>query len=151
MAFQIFSNAFREGGLIPKLHSGEGADVSPSLEWTGEPAGTRGFALIVDDPDAPAGTWTHWLLWDLPAATHTLAQGFKPGGLGVSGKNDFGRSGYGGPYPPKAHGPHRYFFTLYALDVPSLGLSAGAAAAAVHRALKGHVLSEARYMGRYER
>jgi hypothetical protein len=151
MPFQLFSNAFPEGGLIPSLHSCQGADVSPSLEWRDEPAGTRSFALIVDDPDAPSGTWTHWVLLDIPPAIHTLAQAFKPGVLGVSGKNDFGRLGYGGPCPPKGHGPHRYFFALYALDVPTLGLVAGAGAAAAQRAVKGHVLSEARYMGRFER
>ena len=151
MPFQLFSSAFPDGGRIPNLHSCEGADVSPSLEWSGEPAGTRSFALIVDDPDAPSGSWTHWLLFDIPPAVHTLPQGYKPGSLGVSGLNDFRKLGYGGPCPPKGHGPHRYFFKLHALDAATLGLPSGATAAAVQRALKGHVLAEARYMGRYER
>ena len=151
MAFKVFSNAFSDGGRIPILHSCQGADVSPSLEWSGEPAGTRSFALVVDDPDAPAGTWTHWLLFDIPPTVHTLAQGYKSGSLGVSGANDFGKQGYGGPCPPKGHGPHRYFFKLHALDVGALGLPAGTTASGLQRALAGHVLAEARYMGRFER
>ena len=151
MAFKLFSNAFSDGGRIPTLHSCQGADVSPSLEWSGEPAGARSYALVVDDPDAPAGTWTHWLLFDIPPTMHTLAQGYKPGSLGVSGANDFGKQGYGGPCPPKGHGPHRYFFKLHALDVAPLGLPAGVTASELKRALEGHVLAEARYMGRYEK
>ncbi|HOK45346.1 MAG TPA: YbhB/YbcL family Raf kinase inhibitor-like protein [Bryobacteraceae bacterium] len=151
MAFKLMSSAFPEGGTIPKLHTCEGADLSPALEWSGEPAGTKSFALIVDDPDAPVGTWNHWLLWDIPASTHSLPQGFKPGQTGESGTNDFGKLGYGGPCPPKGHGPHRYFFKLYALDTESLGLRAGAKRADLDRALKNHILAEAQYMGRYER
>jgi len=151
MAFKLIIPAFAEGGLIPKLHTCEGADVSPSLEWTGEPTETRSLTLIVDDPDAPAGTWNHWLLYDLSASVRSLAQGYKPGKLGQSGANDFGRAGYNGPCPPKGHGPHRYFFKLYALDVPSLGLPAGARRAGIDKAMRGHILAEAQYMGRYER
>jgi Raf kinase inhibitor-like YbhB/YbcL family protein len=151
MPFQLFSSAFADGGSIPDLHTCRGADVSPSLEWSGEPAGTRSFVLVVDDPDAPAGTWTHWLLFDIPPGVHTLAQGYKPGSLGLSGANDFGKQGYGGPSPPKGHGPHRYYFKLYALDVETLGLSPGVTAHALLRALKGHILAEARYVGRFER
>ncbi len=151
MAFKLFSSAFPDGGWIPDLHTCRGADVSPSLEWSGEPAGTRSFALVADDPDAPVGTWTHWLLFDIPPGAHTLAQGCKPGSLGVSGANDFGKQGYGGPSPPKGHGPHRYYFKLYALDVETLGLAPGVKAPLLSRALKGHVLAEARYMGRFER
>jgi Raf kinase inhibitor-like YbhB/YbcL family protein len=151
MAFKVMSNAFAEGATIPKIHTCDGADLSPALEWSGEPAKTGSFALIVDDPDAPVGTWNHWLLWDIPATAHTLAQGFKPGQAGVSGVNDFGKPGYGGPCPPRGHGVHRYFFKLMAVDVPALGLNAGARRAELDRALKGHVLEEARYMGRYER
>lgn len=151
MPFTVTVEGFREGETIPRLHTCEGADVSPSLSWSGAPAGTRSFALILDDPDAPGGDWTHWLLWDIPAAVPALAQNFKPGALGVSGTNDFGRPGYGGPCPPKRHGPHRYYFRVHALSVPSLGLSAGARRADLDRALKGKILAEARYMGRYER
>ncbi len=151
MGFQLFATAFGDGGWIPDLHSCQGADLSPALEWSGEPAGTQSFALIVDDPDAPAGVWNHWLLYDLPATVHNLAQGFKAGSLGVSGKNDFGKPGYGGPCPPRGHGPHRYFFKLSALSVAALGLPAGATRAQLDGAMKGHVLAETRYMGRYER
>jgi len=150
MAFKVFSNAFSEGGWIPELHSCQGADVSPSLEWSGEPAETRSFALIVEDPDAPAGTWCHWLIYDIAFQVHNLAQGYKPGSLGVSGTNDFGKQGYGGPCPPRGK-PHRYFFRLHALDVHTLGLSAGVQRLDLVNALKGHVLAEAQYMGRFQR
>ncbi len=151
MAFKLISSAFPEGATIPKLHTCEGANLSPALEWSGEPGQTRSFALIVDDPDAPVGTWNHWLLFDIPPSVHSLAQGFKPGGTGISGKNDFGNQGYGGPCPPRGHGQHRYFFKLYAVGVPSLGLGAGAKRAELDKALQGHILAEAQYMGRYER
>lgn len=151
MAFKLVSAAFPEGGAIPKLHTCEGADLSPPLEWSGEPGDTKSFALIVDDPDAPAGTWNHWLLWDIPVSVHALAQGIKPPQTGVSGANDFGKPGYGGPCPPKGHGPHRYFFRLYALGVPALELRSGARRAEMDRALKAHILAETGYMGRYER
>jgi hypothetical protein len=151
MALQLFSGAFADGGWIPALHSCQGADLSPALEWKGEPAGTRSFALIVEDPDAPVGTWCHWLLYDIAADVHGLPQGPKPAPPGVSGKNDFGKPGYGGPCPPKGHGPHRYFFKLHALDVDTLGLPAGAGRGQLLRSLPGHVLAEAQYMGRFER
>jgi Raf kinase inhibitor-like YbhB/YbcL family protein len=151
MAFKLTIGAFAEGDVIPKLYTCEGADVSPSLEWSGEPRDTKSFALVADDPDAPAGTWSHWLLWNIPASVRSLAQGFKPGQLGESGTNDFGKPGYNGPCPPRGHGPHRYFFNLHALDVPSLDLRAGAKRANLDRALRGHVLAQTQYMGRYER
>ena len=151
MAFQVIIGAFAEGATIPREHTYDGADRSPALEWSGEPAGTKSFTLMVDDPDAPAGTWNHWLLYDLPATAHELAETFKPGQAGVSGVNDFGKPGYGGPCPPPRHGTHRYFFKLFAVDVATLGLKAGARRAELDRALKGHVLAEARHMGRYER
>ncbi len=151
MAFKLFSTAFSEGGWIPDLHSCQGADISPSLEWSGEPPETRSFVLIMEDPDAPSGTFTHWLLYDLQPKTHQLAQGYRVGSLGVSGRNGFGRDGYAGPCPPKGRGPHRYFFRLHAADVHTLGLPAGSSAAEVQQALKGHVLAEAQYMGRFER
>lgn len=150
MAFHLSSNAFAEGGWIPELNSCQGADLSPSLEWTDPPVDSRSFALIVEDPDAPAGVWCHWLLYDIPPKVHALAQGHKPGSLGVSGVNDFGKLGYGGPCPPKGRA-HRYFFKLHALDVHTLGLGAGIPRAELLRAIKGHVLAEAQYMGRFER
>ena len=151
MPFRLTSSAFTDGGNIPRLHTCEGADLSPALEWSGEPGGVKSYALIVDDPDAPVGVWNHWLLWDIPASIHTLAQGFKVGQVGESGNNDFGRLSYGGPCPPKGHGPHRYFFKLFAVDVSSLGLRPGTRRAELDRALKGHVLAEAQTLGRYER
>lgn len=151
MAFKLITSAFAEGGAIPKLHTCDGADLSPALEWSGEPSGAASFVLIMDDPDAPAGTWNHWLLYDIPASVHDLAQGYKPGALGRSGANDFGRAGYGGPCPPKGHGAHRYFLKLYAVDVPSLGLKSGAKRAEIDKALRGHILAETQCMGRYER
>ncbi len=152
MTFRFFSNAFSEGGAIPEVYTCQGADVSPALEWQGEPAGTLSFSLVVEDPDAPAGIWTHWLQYDIPPKVHQLSQGFKPASkLGLSGTNDFGKPGYGGPCPPRGHGPHRYFFRLYALDVHTLGLPAGVKHAELMEALKGHVLAEAQTMGRFER
>lgn len=151
MAFTLKVKDFDHGGAIPKRFTCDGEDLSPALEWSDEPPGTQSFSLIVDDPDAPAGTWNHWLLWDLPSHAHRLPEGFKPGSTGSSGKNDFGRSGYGGPCPPKGHGAHRYYFTLYAIDRPELGLSAGSRRQELNRALKGHILAHTQYMGRYGR
>jgi Raf kinase inhibitor-like YbhB/YbcL family protein len=151
MAFQLTVAGFREGETIPKQHTCEGKDVSPALAWEGAPAGTQSFALIMDDPDAPVGTWNHWLLWDIPATVNSLAEGYRPGSLGTDGANDFGKTGYGGPCPPRGHGPHRYYFRLYALDVPQLKLPARSRRAELDKALRGHVLAEATYMGRYER
>jgi Raf kinase inhibitor-like YbhB/YbcL family protein len=151
MAFQLFSPGFAESGWIPELHTCQGADISPSLEWSGEPGETRSFAVILEDPDAPGGTWTHWLLWDIPAKVHNLAQGLKPGTLGVSGRNDFQKLGYGGPCPPKGHGAHRYFFKLSALNVPTLGLKEGSTKKELEQAAKDHVVAQTQYMGRFER
>jgi hypothetical protein len=151
MAFRLFSSAFSEGDWIPELHTCQRADISPPLEWMGEPPETRSYALIVDDPDAPGGVWTHWVLYDIPPQTHNLAQGCRTAGLVLAGANDFGKRGYGGPCPPRGHGPHRYFFKLYALDLRTLGLPAGVKAGELARALEGHILAEARYMGRFER
>jgi Raf kinase inhibitor-like YbhB/YbcL family protein len=151
MAFQLFSPGFAESGWIPELHTCQGADISPSLEWSGEPGETRSFALILEDPDAPGGTWTHWLLWDIPAKVHNLAQGLKPGNLGVSGRNDFQKLGYGGPCPPKGHGAHRYFFKLYAVNLSTLGLREGSNQKELEQAAKDHVVAQTQYMGRFER
>jgi Raf kinase inhibitor-like YbhB/YbcL family protein len=151
MPFTITVHGFAPGEAIPKANTGEGGDASPQLDWSGEPEGTQAFVLIADDPDAPAGTWNHWLLWDIPAHVHTLAEKFRPGAIGSSGTNDFRRTGYGGPYPPKGHGPHRYFFRLYAVDRPLLGVPPGSRRADLDRALSGRVIGEAEYMGTYER
>lgn len=155
MAFSVTSPAFREGSAIPVKHTCDGADVSPPLAWTAAPAATAAFALIVDDPDAPAGTWVHWVLYNLPGAAlgvpESLAKSDQLPNLGgaLQGRNDFRRAGYGGPCPPP--GPaHRYLFKLYALDAP-LGLKAGASKADVERAMRGHVLGTAQLMGTYAR
>ena len=149
MPFKIFSSAFSEGGWIPPLHSCHGADLSPSLEWSGDPAEVKSFALVAEDPDAPAGTWCHWLLYDISPKVHNLAQGYKPGATGVSGQNDFGKLGYNGPCPPKG-APHRYYFKLYALNVDRLGIAEGTKRAGLLQAIKGHILAEADYMGRFQ-
>jgi Raf kinase inhibitor-like YbhB/YbcL family protein len=151
MAFKLTVAGFGEGETIPKQHTCEGKDLSPALQWEGAPAGTQSFALIMDDPDAPVGTWNHWLLWNIPAGATSLPAGYRPGGTGGDGTNDFGKTGYGGPCPPRGHGPHRYFFRLYALDTAELKAPARAKRNELDRALKGHVLAEAQYMGRYER
>jgi len=154
MAFQILSKDFSDGGLIAVLHSCQGADVSPSLEWSGEPKEGRSFALIVEDPDAPSGPFCHWVLYDIARSVHTLPQGLKPGGvgggMGTSGMNDFHRLGYGGPCPPKGSA-HRYYFRLHALDVHTLGLPAGIDRAALLKAMQGHVLAQTQCMGRFQR
>ncbi len=148
MSMQITVTGFSNGGTIPRRHTCDGEDVSPAIAWSGAPDGTQSFVLIADDPDAPVGTWNHWLLYDIPPDTKALPEG---GSAGRSGANDFGRSGYGGPCPPRGHGPHRYFFKLYALSAASVGLPAGARRADLDRAMKGKILAEAQYMGRYER
>lgn len=145
----LTSKSFTEGERIPAPHSCEGEDRSPALKWSKAPSDTRSFALILDDPDAPGGTFTHWVLFDIPASAQRLEEGQK--GVGVAGRNDFQHSAYGGPCPPPGHGDHRYFFTLRALDVESLNLSGGASRDEVERAMDGHVLAETRLMGRYSR
>jgi Raf kinase inhibitor-like YbhB/YbcL family protein len=151
MALTIIVKGFGNGEFIPKRHTCDGQDISPAVEWSNEPNGTQSFALIVDDPDAPVGTWNHWLLWDIPAHVHSLLEDFRPGSMGASGKNDFERFGYGGPCPPKGHGVHRYYFKLYAIDRAALGLPPGAQRAEMDRALAGRVIGQTEYMGRYER
>ena len=149
--FTVTTKTFANGGDIPDVFTCEGDDVSPPLAWSGEPAGTKSFALIMDDPDAPAGTWNHWLLWDIPGGLHSLPQHYRAARPVHSGTNDFGNAGYGGPCPPQRNGPHRYFFRLYALDTPSLGVAEGAHRKELEQAIKRHRLGVAEYMGRFER
>lgn len=155
MAFILTSGAFTTGGVIPAKYSCDGADVSPPLAWSGMPPGTAAFALIADDPDAPAGTWVHWVLFNLPANVTALPEGVAKTdqladfGGALQGKNDFRRVGYGGPCPPPGK-THRYFFRLYALDA-ALPLKAGATKQDVERAMRGHVLAETLLMGTYAR
>lgn len=152
MSFTIKTTAFPNGGVIPKKYTCDGPDLSPDLTWAGLPAGTQSLALIADDPDAPVGTWTHWVIWNIPpdaalpeasAKTEIFRDGTR------QGKNDFKRIGYGGPCPPPGK-PHRYFFKLYALDT-KLDLKAGATRNELEGAMKGHVLSQTQLQGKYGR
>src|SRR5215471_242183 len=153
MSFELTSSAFGQNGSIPKEYSCDGSDTSVPLKWQGAPQATQSFALIADDPDAPRGTWVHWVLYDLPVAVHEL-----PAGMGQDptlqngakqGKNDFGKIGYGGPCPPS--GPaHRYYFKLYALDQMT-SLRPQATKQQLLDAIKGHVLGQAELMGTYKR
>jgi len=145
----ISSTAFAPGTAIPVQYSCDGVDISPPLRWTGTPAGTQSFALILDDPDAPGGTFVHWVLYNMPAATDSLGEGASPSGAlpagSLEGITDFGIQSYGGPCPPP--GPaHRYYFRLYALDTV-LALPAGATRDQLDLAMAGHILAQAELMG----
>ena len=153
MAFQLKSAAFEPNGSIPRKYTCDGPDVSPPLSWTDPPAGTQSLSLIMDDPDAPVGTWVHWVLYDLPADTRALPENLSKDRELASGakqgQNDFRKIGYGGPCPPP--GPaHRYFFKLYALDAKT-NLKPGVSKADLLRAMEGHILAQAELIGRYRR
>ncbi len=143
--FSLRSPAFPDGGRIPVRHTCDGRDLSPPLRWTAPPAGTRSLALLMDDPDAPGRTFTHWLAWNIPPSARALKAGARVPGEGA---NDAGRVGYLGPCPPA--GVHRYVFRLYALRTP-LRLARGASRAEFLAALRGRVLAVARLVGRYGR
>ncbi len=155
MAFTVSSDAFTDGSSIPARYSCDGSDISPPLRWSDAPSGTRSFVLIVEDPDAPVGTFIHWVVYDIPAIKDGLQEALPPRAEledgTKQGRNDFGRIGYGGPCPPRGHGIHRYFFVLKAIDIPSTGLPPGASKEDVERAIEGHILGEAHIMGTYER
>ncbi len=148
-AFIVRSPAFTEGAMIPTRYTCDGEDVSPPLDWGYAPPGTRSYALIVDDLDAPSGIFTHWLLFDLPAESDGLIENVQE--LGTEGRNDFQKKGYGGPCPPTKDGDHRYRFRLLALDVDELDVSKGTDRASLEVAMRDHVLDEAVLMGRYAR
>ncbi|QDV35613.1 YbhB/YbcL family Raf kinase inhibitor-like protein [Tautonia plasticadhaerens] len=159
MTIRLESSAFEEGADIPRRYTCDGEDISPPLSWSGVPDSARSLVLICDDPDAPRGTWTHWVLYDLPPGASGLPEGlpadeavrFASGGSdhdARQGKNDFRKAGYGGPCPPS--GTHRYFFRLYALDTTT-GLGPGASRRPVEQAMQGHVLAQGQLMGRYTR
>ena len=151
-ALTITSPAFTPDGNIPSKHTCDAGmqNPSPALEWKDAPAGTKSFVLIMHDPDAPlAGGFTHWVLFDIPATTTSLPEGFQAGSVGVSGNSGFRRAGYGGPCPPS--GVHHYHFMLSALDVPTLGLQAGATKADVEKAMEGHVVGKTELVGLYQR
>jgi Raf kinase inhibitor-like YbhB/YbcL family protein len=147
---KVTSPSFEAHGSIPARHTGEGEDVSPALEWSGPPAGTRSYAVICHDPDAPllkraSYGFTHWLLYGLPASTTRLKEGSD---LGVQGRNDFGRSGYGGPKPPAGHGVHHYYFWILALDAEP-DLKPGLDLAGLLERIEPHVLGMNRLVGTY--
>jgi Raf kinase inhibitor-like YbhB/YbcL family protein len=149
---KITSTLFEDGGMIPRPYTCDGPNVSPSLRWENVPAAAKTLALIADDPDAPQGTWVHWVLYNLPAETKGFVenvpkQASLPGG-GLQGTNDFRKLGYDGPCPPG--GTHRYYFKLYALDAELL-LKPGATKAQLLEAMAGHVLADGQLMGRYQR
>lgn len=152
MALELTSPAFQQGKAIPLKYTCDGSDLSPPLAWSGAPAGTKAFALISDDPDAPAGTWVHWVAWNIPASATSMKEGFDTSASLADGTRqgvtDFKRPGYGGPCPPS--GTHRYFFKLYALDTV-LELPVAATKKDLTAAMKGHVLAEAELMGTYAR
>ena len=150
---QISSTAFNEGQPIPPKYTCQGKNVSPPLKWTGVPAEAKSLVLIADDPDAPVGTWVHWVLFDLPPTTGQLSEDVPKGQYTESrakqGLNDFKHLGYGGPCPPPG-GPHRYFFKLYALDT-LLELKPGATKKDVEKAMEKHILAQAQLMGTFKR
>lgn len=152
MEIKITSPAFEDGGMIPEKHTCDGMDVSPALAWIPGPEGTKTFALICDDPDAPMGTWVHWVLFNIPADVNELPESVLPERELESGTkqgmNDFHKIGYGGPCPPG--GTHRYFFKIYALDT-ELDFEAGAIKSDLLTAIEGHVLAEGQLMGKYSR
>ena len=143
---KITSSAFQQGGNIPSKFSCDGANTNPPLQISDVPPEAKGLVLIVDDPDAPSGLFTHWAIWNISPQTSTIAEGSAP--KGVQGTNDFGKSGYGGPCPPS--GAHRYYFKIFALD-RELGLPSGAKRSQLDTAMKGHVVAQGELMGRYAR
>jgi Raf kinase inhibitor-like YbhB/YbcL family protein len=152
MQVKVTSEAFDEGGMIPGKYTCDGQDVSPPLSWGSVPEGAKSIALISDDPDAPRGTWVHWVVFNLPPTLKGLPEGIPRKETlddgGRQGVNDFGRFGYGGPCPPG--GTHRYYFKIYILDT-SLGLTGRVTKARLLEAMEGHILAEGRLMGRYKR
>ena len=152
MEIKVTSPAFEDGGLIPPKYTCDGADISPPLQWDVVPEGTESIALICDDPDAPMGTFVHWVIFALPAETRELAENIpadKTLANGAKqGTSDFGRIGYGGPCPPS--GTHRYFFKIYALDT-EIDLAGGADKSRLLKAMEGHILSQGQLIGKYKR
>jgi Raf kinase inhibitor-like YbhB/YbcL family protein len=153
MKIQLTSTAFADGQPIPRRHAFDEQNISPALQWTGVPPGAKSLALICDDPDAPVGTWVHWVIYDLPPSAAGLSEGVPkspelPNGA-KQGVNDFKRTGYGGPAPP-AGKPHRYFFKIYALDIKP-DLKTGLTKKELLKAMEGHILAEGQLMGTYQR
>ena len=153
MPMKLTSTAFTDGSAIPRQFTCDGTDLSPALAWSDAPQSAKSFSLIADDPDAPVGTWVHWVLYDVPPELKQLTEGVPKdeqlANGARQGRNDFRRIGYGGPCPPPG-AAHRYFFKLYALDA-KLNLKAGASKADLEKAMSGHILAQASLMGRYKR
>jgi len=143
---KISSSAFADGKSIPSKYTCDGADTSPPLSIEGVPPGAKSLALIMDDPDAPGGTFDHWIVWNIDPKTTAIAEGQSP--KGITGRNGFGKDGYGGPCPPS--GEHRYYFKLYAMDM-TLNLPPSSKKADLEKAMKGHTLADGQMMGRYRR
>jgi Raf kinase inhibitor-like YbhB/YbcL family protein len=143
---KISSSAFGDGGSIPAKYTCDGADTSPPLSIEGIPAAAKSLALIMDDPDAPGGTFDHWILWNIDPKTTAIAEGQSP--PGAAGRNGFGKNGYGGPCPPS--GEHRYYFKIYAIDT-TLNLPPSSKKTDLQNAMKSHTLADAQVMGRYKR
>ncbi len=144
----LMSNAFKDGQPIPTQFTCDGADQTPTLNWGEPPTGTKSFALVIDDPDAPSGTFRHWGVFDIPASARSIGGSQK---IGTEVANDFGKQGYGGPCPPKGHGPHHYHFKLFALNSDKLDISAGAEVVDVENAAQKHALAMGELIGTYER
>jgi hypothetical protein len=153
MSLELTSTAFSNNGTVPARHTCEGSDTSPPLRWSGAPVGTRSFAVVCSDPDAPAGTWYHWAIYDIPPDVAGLPEHYPPEGRGDIRQaiNDFGRKGYGGPCPPRGHGTHHYHFKLYALKVERLPLEGSPPCREVERSAKSHALGEAELVGLFSR
>jgi hypothetical protein len=148
---RLSSPAFEDRKPIPRRFTCEGEDLSPPLEWSGAPAEARSFVLLCDDPDAPAGTWHHWAAYDIPSASNSLPEGAGRSGNLKHATNDFHRPGYGGPCPPRGHGPHRYHFRLLALAIDRLPVSKAPSCVDTEREARKHVLVEATLIGIYQR
>jgi Raf kinase inhibitor-like YbhB/YbcL family protein len=152
MEIKLKSTAFKEGEFIPKKYTCDGENVSPPLEWSGIPAATKSIALICDDPDAPMGTWVHWVIFNIPASANKLNEKISSHKVledgTAQGNNDFRKIGYGGPCPPG--GIHRYFFKIYALD-KRVELAPGATEKELIKEMEGHILAEGKLMGKYSR
>lgn len=144
---KITSAVFKEGELIPNIYTCKGKNINPPVQIADVPAGTRSLALILDDPDAPGGTWVHWVMWNISPATGGIEENSVPTGA-VQGKNSWGNSGYGGPCPPS--GVHRYFFKIYALNT-ALSLPSSDGKKDLEKAMKGHILAEGQLMGRVKK
>lgn len=144
---KISSTAFKHNKMIPEKYTCDGADKSPPLAFEGVPENAKSLALIVDDPDAPRGTWVHWVVWNIDPGTKGIAEGSVPEEA-LQGMNDYRRLDYGGPCPPS--GTHRYFFKLYALDTP-LHMGKGAAKTDLEKSMKGHILAQAEIIGLYRK